>query len=883
MLLSRIKCHLRAGFSLVTASVILTVAALVFVSILPGDTGSNNKKNLVNTNKLERVEEAMRSFMAVNGRLPCPADGQYAFNTANFGIEAATPGTCTGGTPAAPLGPDTGTGFIVGGVIPTKTLALPDDYAVDAFGHRFGYVVDKRATLNSSCLALATGGINIKNATSGNLLAQVMHAFISFGASGYGAYPANGSAAGPANRINSGSTDGDMQTNAGLDAHFPGASAFTYSTTNWTNTLVQKARVAPTASDSGFDDMVWYRNDLKKTCALGPLGIGGVGSNACSTASPHLTNFASPTTVTIGTPVSGYANSGDATCTAHSLACVSGSPNSLTCDGSGTLTNCEYSTCTKTCTESANQGGATLNGASPGNTANPEYSTNSVTSPATCPSANTLTCTNGVLSCSDSIIGDCAYNSCVQVQPGCSTASLTSFSPSSMTSGQTLPGYVSGGDSTCTSHNLTCTSGTLTCDGSGTLTNCEYSSCLKTCSTASLTSFSPATMTSGQSLNGYATSSGTCTVHTLLCTNSALTCDGSGTLTNCEYSSCSAGGSGNMWVIDKFNNRAEEFNSTGTWLLEVPGGCANSAIPACATSAVNGKFSAPNEGTVDSSGNVWVSDLNNNRIEEFNSNGTFLQGLGAGYHGVAGTISNSGHANGQINQPYGVAVSSSGSNIWVSDAGNNRVEEYNSIGTYLLTFPASCAGVACAGSTTNGSFDAPYGIAIDTGGNIWVADDIGQRVQELSNTGTFITGLGAGYHGVAGTIGMAGYLNGQMDGPLGLAIDGSNNIWEVDATNNRVQKFNSAGTWLLEIPGGCANSAIPSCAAVATAGKFNFPKRIAFDGSGNLWVGDGNNRVQQFNSNGTYLQTWPAACAGVACAATYTNGSFDIPTGIGFR
>jgi sugar lactone lactonase YvrE len=676
ILSSSIPCRMQAGFSLITASIIIACAALVFVSMLPGDNGASNQKSIDNVKKLERVEEAMRSFMAANGRLPCPADGQFAFNTAHYGIEAATPGTCTGGTPAAPLGPDVGTGNVVGGVIPTKTLGLPDDYAVDQFGHRFGYVVDKRATSNSICLATTTPGINIKSSTSGNLLAQVMHAFISYGKSGYGAYPANGSAAGPANRINSHSTDGDMQTNAGVDAHFPGASTFTYSTTNWTNTLVQKSMVAPTATDTGFDDMVWYRNDTKKTCCLGPL-------------------------------------------------CGS-----------------------------------------------------------------------------------------------CSTAALTSFSPSSMTSGQSLPAY--------------------------------------------------------------AVSSGTCTGYTLTCTGGALSCStGGATLTDCEYSSCSP----SMWVVDKFNNRAQEFNSAGTWILEVPGGCANSAIPACAASTTNGHPDATVDLKVDSSGNIWTTDASGYRVEEFNSNGTYLMAVGTGYNGVGGSVGSSGFASGQLNAPYGSATDGSG-NIWVTDSGNNRVQEYSAAGAWLKTFPGGCANSsspACAASTTNGKFTSPYGIAIDGSNNLWVADDVNQRVEQLNSNGTFLMAIGTGYNGVGGSVGAAGYLNGQMDGPIGVAIDGSGNIWEVDATNNRVQEYSSAGAWLKTIPGGCANSAIPACTAVATAGHFNFPKRIGIDGTGNVWVGDGNNRVQEFNSSGTYLQTWPAACAGVACAAAYTNGSFDNPTGIGFR
>src|SRR5450759_2548305 len=141
-----------SGFSLIAAAIGLTVAALVMVSLLPGkEIGGFNRKAATNISRLGVVETAIVGFMAKNGRLPCPADGQYDVNNRWFGIEAASSGTCTGGTPAAPLGPDAGTTFVVGGVIPTKTLGLDDSYAFDEWGHRFTYVVDKRATLNTSC------------------------------------------------------------------------------------------------------------------------------------------------------------------------------------------------------------------------------------------------------------------------------------------------------------------------------------------------------------------------------------------------------------------------------------------------------------------------------------------------------------------------------------------------------------------------------------------------------------------------------------------------------------------------------------------------------------------------------------------------------------
>jgi len=315
-IMKQASCPSRTGgFSLIVVSVLLTVAALVFASLLPGmEAGDANQKTLNNDKKLERVEEAMRSFMATNGRRPCPADGQYAEGSKYFGVEAANPGyinsttnpgiagNCVGGTPAAPLGPDAGTGYVVGGVIPTVTLGLSDDYQYDDQGRRFTYVVDIRATENPAaaitnnkailtaggtnphapgCYNLQqniklngkTPGIAIEN-TAGvgsTIIDYTMYAYISHGASGYGAWPAQGAST-PAGRINSGSTDVDMQVNAGVDA-LGASSTFTYSTTNFTNTRIQKDRVISSlpsgGTDTGFDDLVYYRPDTKNTCCLG--------------------------------------------------------------------------------------------------------------------------------------------------------------------------------------------------------------------------------------------------------------------------------------------------------------------------------------------------------------------------------------------------------------------------------------------------------------------------------------------------------------------------------------------------------------------------------------------------------------------------------------
>jgi len=253
--------HRTNGFSLIQISVLLVAGAIILASLLPGNNaGDYNKKTAANIAKLDAVEGAMMTFMTKNGRRPCPADGQYDINSQYFGIEAANPGTCTGGTPAAPMGPDVGTGFVVAGVIPTKTLSLPDDDAFDAWGRRFTYTVDKRATSTSTCYAQENAGnvgdiVVETTSVSGTVINNVMSLYISHGPDGHGAFPEEGSTV--ANRINRGITDADSLVNAGVN------SSFTYNTTNFTNARVKKDHT------TGFDDLVYYHPDTMNTCCIG--------------------------------------------------------------------------------------------------------------------------------------------------------------------------------------------------------------------------------------------------------------------------------------------------------------------------------------------------------------------------------------------------------------------------------------------------------------------------------------------------------------------------------------------------------------------------------------------------------------------------------------
>lgn len=173
------------GFSLIQMSILLTAAALVMVAVLPSSQ-SNMGAGSATTSKLNTLLTSLRAYEAANGLLPCPADATMGTANTNFGVAAAGAGTtnnCGGSSPAANT--IDSTDHIALGMVPVKTLGLPNEYAIDNYGREITYAVDTHATTCWSSSPLA-GAISVTD--NGAAVSGVAAVLVSGGADGYGAW-----------------------------------------------------------------------------------------------------------------------------------------------------------------------------------------------------------------------------------------------------------------------------------------------------------------------------------------------------------------------------------------------------------------------------------------------------------------------------------------------------------------------------------------------------------------------------------------------------------------------------------------------------------------------------------------------------------------------
>ncbi len=276
-------------------------------------------------------------------------------------------------------------------------------------------------------------------------------------------------------------------------------------------------------------------------------------------------------------------------------------------------------------------------------------------------------------------------------------------------------------------------------------------------------------------------------------------------------------GAGNLWVVEGAGARAMKYTTDGTFLMSI-GTAGFTAI------ADETHFASPRDVSIDSAGNVWVTDMGSNRVVKFDPAGNYLTQLGINWEG--------GSDNAHFNGPVGVAFDSAG-NIYVSDFYNHRVQVFDSTGFYSTTI-----GVTGESGSDNAHFNTPNHISIDASDNLYVVDERNHRVQIFDGSHNYVATLGVS--------GVPGSDNDHFSYPRGVAVD-TDRIY-VSEGNHRVQIFDRA-THAYQ-------------ATLGTGGgsgdyEFDWPTDVAVDSAGNIYVADVlNRRVQKFDSSLALVHTF---------------------------
>jgi uncharacterized protein (TIGR03437 family) len=333
---------------------------------------------------------------------------------------------------------------------------------------------------------------------------------------------------------------------------------------------------------------------------------------------------------------------------------------------------------------------------------------------------------------------------------------------------------------------------------------------------------------------------------------------------------------GNLYIADTSNSRIRKVTSAG--IISTIAGTGSTVPSGDGGPAISAGVDSPAAVAADSSGNIFIAT--ENQIRKVDT------------HGNIGTVVNTANTTGfngdgaaataaLLNSPTGLAVDSAG-NLYIADSSNHRIRKVS--GGNITTVAGS--GPICLNPCNNGGFTGdggpatsatmsyPWDVTFDSAGNMLIADSSNNRIRLVDANGNISTVAGSGTTGgYSGDLGPA--TSALLSIPIGIAADNAGNFYIADNANNVIRMVDGLGV-ISTIAGGATNG-FSGDGGPGDSAELDNPYGVATDASGNVWVVDRNNhRVRKLTPSGPLVGNGPL---GIVNAASFVSGGL-VPGGM---
>ena len=306
---------------------------------------------------------------------------------------------------------------------------------------------------------------------------------------------------------------------------------------------------------------------------------------------------------------------------------------------------------------------------------------------------------------------------------------------------------------------------------------------------------------------------------------------------------------GNVLICDAGNNLLRKVTKTTGVISTVAG---QAGLFGEGGAALSDEFYNPGNIAADAAGNIYVADYGNNRVRKIDMiAGTVSTVAGNGIAAYTYTGDGGPATAATVTSPTSVAIDDAG-NIYIADAGDNRIRKVNTSGIITTVAGDGAAGAygGDGGAATLAKLNGPVGVAVDHAGNIYIADAGNNRIRKVNAIGVISTFAGSATAGYSGDGSIA--IAAKLQSPTDVTIDATGNVYIADNGNNAIRMVDTFGIITTVAGTGSITGAFSGDGGPATAAELNAPVGIKADGAGNLYIADvGNNRIRLVDATGT--------------------------------